>query len=202
MELPLFPLGTVLFPEGELSLRIFEPRYLSMVGERMKTEGPFGVVLIRDGKEIGEPASFHQIGTLATIFDFDQLEDGTLGLRCRGSKKFRVTDYHIQADNLIVADVKVCRLGKVEQSDVLLERFSLVSQFIDKMLGRKKLAEYRLNIDIEWKNPEWVSYQAAELLPLSPVSRQLLLEMETEERLLELDNLLRAEAQTNSSEIP
>ena len=163
----------------------------------MKTGSPFGVVLIRDGNEAGEPASFHQVGTLATIFDFDQLEDGTLGLRCSGGEKFQVTDYHIQVDNLIVADVKTCRPRKVDRSEFLLERFILVSEFIDKMLSREEFAEYRLSINIEWDNPEWVSYQAAELLPLSTDSRQLLLEMETEERLLELDSLLRAEAQAN-----
>jgi Lon protease-like protein len=195
VQIPLFPLGTVLFPEGELSLRIFEPRYLSMVGERMKTGGCFGVVLIREGNEVGEPASFHRVGTLATIFDFDQLEDGTLGLTCRGSEKFQVLDYLVQSDNLITADIDVCTARKVDQSNSLLERFSLVSEFIDKMLSREELAEYRLNVRVEWNNPDWVSYQAAELLPLSPDSRQLLLEMETEERLLELDSLLREEAQ-------
>ena len=196
MELPLFPLGTVLFPEGELSLRIFEPRYLSMIGERMKTGSPFGVVLIRDGKEAGEPASFHRVGTLATIFDFDQLKDGTLGLTCRGSEKFQVLDYQTQSDNLITANVEVCRSQSLEQSDIVLRKFNLVSDFLDKMLNREELAEYWLNIGKEWNNPEWVSYQVAELLPLSADSRQLLLEMGTEERLLELENLLREEGQT------
>jgi len=196
VELPLFPLGTVLFPEGELSLRIFEPRYLAMVGERMKTGGPFGVVLIRDGKEVDDSASFHRVGTLARIFDFDQLEDGMLGLTCRGGEKFQVLDYQMQPDNLITANVEVWSAQNIEQADFPLEKFNLVSEFIDKMLSRQELAQYRLTIDTEWNNPEWLSYQAAELLPLSPYSRQLLLEMETEERLVELDNLLREEAQT------
>ena len=108
----------------------------------MKMGGPFGVVLIQDGKEIGEPASFHRVGTLATIFDFDQLEDGTLGLTCRGGEKFQVLDFQIQPDKLITANVEVFRSREVEGPHLLLERFSLVSDFVDKMLSREWLAEY------------------------------------------------------------
>ncbi|MBX2878969.1 MAG: LON peptidase substrate-binding domain-containing protein, partial [Granulosicoccus sp.] len=63
MEVPLFPLSTVLFPGGVLPLRIFEPRYLAMIGECMKNQTGFGVVLIEDGNEAGQPATFHHTGT-------------------------------------------------------------------------------------------------------------------------------------------
>ena len=53
MEVPLFPLHTVLFPGGPLPLRIFEPRYVDMVSRCMKDDVPFGVVLIREGAEVG-----------------------------------------------------------------------------------------------------------------------------------------------------
>ena len=63
MQVPLFPLNTVLFPGGPLPLRIFEPRYLDMISACMKDDAPFGVLLIRDGAETG-PATTWDVGTL------------------------------------------------------------------------------------------------------------------------------------------
>ena len=72
VRVPLFPLHVVLFPGGPLPLRIFETRYIDMVSERMRGDGPFGVVLIRDGVEAGGPAATFETGTLARIADFYQ----------------------------------------------------------------------------------------------------------------------------------
>ena len=66
MDIPLFPLTTVLFPGGPLPLRIFGPRYIDMISHCMKSDAPFGVVLIREGSETGE-AETYEVGTLATI---------------------------------------------------------------------------------------------------------------------------------------
>lgn len=188
---PLFPLNTVLFPGGNLSLRIFEPRYLSMVAECMKAGSPFGVVFIREGNEAGSPARFHETGTLAHIHDFDQLQDGTLGLACTGNEKFRVLSHGIQKDNLIVADVQKIIVSELHSVEKLLTRFEPVSSFIHGMLEREEMAAYRESLEPQWEDPHWISFQAAELLPLSPASRQLLLEMGTEERLIELDFFLK-----------
>ena len=77
VEIPLFPLRTVLYPGGPLPLRIFEPRYLDMISRCLKNDAPFGVVLIREGSEIG-PATTYEIGTLAKIIDWYQGSDGVL----------------------------------------------------------------------------------------------------------------------------
>ena len=79
MQVPLFPLNTVLFPGGPLPLRIFEPRYLAMVSDCVSNDSPFGVLLIRKGGETG-PASTHEVGTLARISDWYQGSDGLLGI--------------------------------------------------------------------------------------------------------------------------
>ena len=79
MQVPLFPLNVVLFPGGPLPLRIFESRYIDMIGERMRNNGPFGVLLIREGVESGGEASTWNIGTLAKIVDWYQGSDGLLG---------------------------------------------------------------------------------------------------------------------------
>ena len=86
MEVPIFPLNTVLFPGGPLPLRIFEPRYIDMVSHCMKTESPFGVLLIREGSEAGQATTF-DIGTLARITDLYQGSDGLLGVTAIGEQR-------------------------------------------------------------------------------------------------------------------
>src|ERR1700754_2017230 len=101
-ELPLFPLNTVLFPGGPLPLRIFEPRYVDMIRKCMREGAPFGVLLIRSGKEVGDVSSAADVGTSARIVDFHQMPDGLLGIVCTGEQKFRVEDRRVQADGLHV----------------------------------------------------------------------------------------------------
>jgi len=81
---PLFPLHTVLFPGGPLPLRIFEARYLDMVSDCLKRDRGFGVVLIEQGREVGEAASCHEVGTLARIIDWDKRDHGLLEIICQG----------------------------------------------------------------------------------------------------------------------
>ena len=73
-SLPLFPLNTVLFPGGLLPLRVFEARYMDMTRECLKAEQPFGVCLIKDGKEVGTPANPEPVGTLAASCSTNQTE--------------------------------------------------------------------------------------------------------------------------------
>ena len=80
LDLPLFPLANVLFPGGHLPLRIFEPRYIDLVRECARTGRGFGVCLILEGREAGQPAIPAAVGTLATITDFHTREDGLLGI--------------------------------------------------------------------------------------------------------------------------
>ena len=189
-KIPLFPLNTVLFPFGQLSLRIFEPRYLSMISERMKNDGPFGVVLIREGKEAGEVAKFHDIGTLARVKDFDQLHDGMLGISCVGEGRFKVQSHEVQPDNLVVA--RINRLDSKDSDYMPLENdFGFISNFVRDTLSQPDFQAYGDRLKPQWDNLVWLTYQVAELLPLSPGSRQLFLEMDMEEKLMELKYLLQ-----------
>jgi Lon protease-like protein len=106
LELPLFPLQTVLFPGGPLPLRIFEPRYVDMIGRCMKSGVGFGVTLIKSGQETGA-AAMHDFGTVANIVDFDQLSDGTLGIVVLGSMRFMVRSVSRQPDALNVGMVEL-----------------------------------------------------------------------------------------------
>lgn len=95
MELPLFPLGTVLFPGMLLPLRIFEPRYREMINRCLDEKLPFGVVLIREGAAIGEAATPHPIGTAARITRVDRKPDGRMDIVVVGTKRFRIEElYH------------------------------------------------------------------------------------------------------------
>ena len=89
MQVPLFPLRTVLYPGGPLPLRIFEPRYIDMVSKCLKKDCQFGVLLIREGNEAGA-ASTYNIGTLARITDWYQGSDGLLGITAVGEQRFRL----------------------------------------------------------------------------------------------------------------
>src|SRR5262252_1411285 len=106
LEIPLFPLNTVLFPGGVLPLRIFEPRYLDMVKRCMREGSTFGVVLIRSGGETQSSAATYDVGTLAQIVDFDQLPDGLLGITTRGTERFRADQKRVLDDGLHVAEVQ------------------------------------------------------------------------------------------------
>jgi uncharacterized protein len=108
IELPAFPLRTVLFPGTALRLRIFEPRYLDMVSRCLREDVGFVVVLIRAGSEVG-PATTHEIGTLARIADWDRMSDGLLGITARGVERVRLHASRRQPDGLLLAQAE--RLG-------------------------------------------------------------------------------------------
>ena len=107
MQLPLFPLKTVLFPKTRLDLQLFEPRYLEMAANCMKSSSPFGVVLIKDGSETGKPADMHEYGTTARIVDWDQLENGMLGITCHGEDIFRLESSSAGNLNLITGEISL-----------------------------------------------------------------------------------------------
>lgn len=107
MTLPLFPLNTVLFPGCLLDLQIFEARYLDMIGRCMKQNGGFGVVCILEGEQVGKaPQGVATLGCEALIRDFQQQDNGLLGIRVEGVRRFRVEQTDIEKDQLLVADVQ------------------------------------------------------------------------------------------------
>ena len=88
--LPLFPLQVVLFPRTPLPLHIFEERYKLMIGHCMEDNQPFGVVLIREGREVGGGATSHDVGTTAVIAGASRTSDGRYNLVTIGSERFRL----------------------------------------------------------------------------------------------------------------
>jgi Lon protease-like protein len=87
-ELPLFPLQTVLFPGMVLPLHIFEARYRTMIDLCLRENKPFGVLLIRDGHEVGGPAITYRMGTSAYITQAETLPDGRINILSVGYQRF------------------------------------------------------------------------------------------------------------------
>ncbi len=170
--LPLFPLNTVLFPGGPLRLRIFEPRYLDMVSRCLREESGFGVALIVAGREAGGPAQTVEIGTLARIVDFEQLDDGLLGITARGERRFRIVHSHQESDGLHVCQVEwrdeEPRAEVPPQNAVLAELLQRALEQIGEAYGEFTPA---------YEDATWVGMRLAELLPLVAIERQQMLEL-------------------------
>ncbi len=108
MELPLFPLHTVLCPGIALPLHIFEDRYRALVRDCVEGAAPFGIVLIRDGREVGGGSiSFSAIGTLAEIREARRYPDGRYDLLVVGTKRFAITDVTTDRQPYLVAEATV-----------------------------------------------------------------------------------------------
>jgi Lon protease-like protein len=111
-ELPLFPLGAVLLPHGRMALRIFEPRYVWLVSDSLKRNAPFGVVWIREGRDIVVPGGetmpkLAPIGTLATIVDWNEQPGGLLGITVEGGRRFRLLGSRQRSDYLVIGEVEL-----------------------------------------------------------------------------------------------
>ncbi len=168
----LFPLNIVLFPGGSLPLRIFETRYVDMIGRCMREGAGFGVVLIREGREVG-PAETFDVGTLADIVDFHQLSDGLLGLSCIGRQRFRIRSRCTQADGLNLAEVD--RL-QPESTVPVPARHSRLAELLQNVLPQ--LGEVYEGIEMRPDDAAWVGYRLAEILPIPLADKQSILELD------------------------
>jgi hypothetical protein len=189
-EIPLFPLNTVLFPGGPLPLRIFEPRYLDMVAERMRNGQPFGVCLIRDGEET-RAAAPHEMGTFARIVDFQQYEDNVLGITVLGEGRFRVRDFWVQADQLVVGEVEPL---PAEPERALTAEHANIPELVQTLLERTGLLY--ADLPKHYDDPTWLGYRLAEVLPIPLPRKQRFLELENPIlRLDQIGDVLRAMAE-------
>ena len=101
LQLSLFPLNVVLFPGMPMPLHIFEERYKAMIGECVDREEPFGIILIKEGQEVGEPAEPVKVGTTARIVQVERLEEGRLNIMTRGEKRFEVVEITQQVPYMV-----------------------------------------------------------------------------------------------------
>lgn len=195
-QLPLFPLGTVLFPGATLNLHIFEERYRLMIGRCLEERSPFGVVLIREGDEVEEgrpdarPAQPYEVGALAHIGANLRLEDGRYLITVVGGARFRIEAIIRRAPYLVASVVELPdpiparATAAAEELRVTYERYW---QAIAAATGLPVEAE-ELPTD-----PVRLSYYLADRLQVVPALKQHWLEVDLVTRLRELSANLRAE---------
>lgn len=173
LEIPLFPLGAVLFPGGVLSLKVFEQRYLDMAAACMKEKEPFGVCLIASGKEVGKPAVPHSIGTLAHIRSGDMPQLGILMLDVCGGQRFRIISQTAQPDGLLRAQVVL--LDEPARQEVPQGQQGLLPLLrkIASDLGPEKMPPPHA-----FDDAAWVGYRLTEAVPVQALAKQKLLELE------------------------
>lgn len=186
-EIPIFPLRTVLFPGGQLPLRIFEQRYLDMVRNCAANDTGFGVCYIVDRDEEAAQAQSARVGTLARIVDWYTMEDGLLGLTTIGAARFVLGEERHTDAGLMMAEVD----WLPEPSPTVVPvAFDLLSQVLARFMERASdhYPDYQPEL---LHDAGWVGYRLSELLPLAGVEKQHLLEMSDPiDRLQTLQDLL------------
>jgi len=186
VQVPLFPLNTVLFPGGPLPLRIFEARYVDMIGKCIKNDAMFGVLLIREGGE-AECATTHSIGTLARIVDWYQGSDGLLGVTARGEQRFQLVSSHCELDGLNVGEIEVLP-GETEIS--LPDKYRPMATILSGVLD--DLGRLYEDLERRFDDAGWVTNRFIEILPIELEEKQQCLEQsDPAERLRLVHDALR-----------
>lgn len=192
-SLPLFPLGTVLFPDGLLPLRVFEVRYLDMVRKCQQTGAPFGVVALRQGSEVrqaGAPQEeLHDVGTLASIDQLHSPQPGLVLLQCSGTQRFRILRRERLPHGLWVADVEQLPPDAAVPLPADLQRIaSALAQVLAQLRQRDPEAAANLPdpAPAQLADCGWVANRWCELLPVPLELKQQLMALDTPLLRLEL----------------
>ena len=189
-DIPLFPLGTVLFPSGRLPLQIFERRYVDMISKCMREGAGFGVVWIRRGSEVAEASvtnlDLGDYGTMATIVDWDQLTNGLLGITIEGAERFHIEEVWREDAGLNVARVDI------EPSPDVVEIPEEGRAMIDVLAGLQRHPEVRrLGLTVDTGNAWNICHALTQLLPIdNSVKYELLGITDINVYVDELDELL------------
>jgi Lon protease-like protein len=198
-SLPLFPLGTVLYPGGLLPLRIFEVRYLDMIGKCHKAGAPFGVVSLTEGSEVRRPdnaepggdgfahEAFSTVGTLATITEFSVPQAGLMVIRCTGTQRFTISSSEKMKHGLWIANVtRQDDDIAVKIPEDLQDTANALGKLIQTLQTRGVPAgQMPMHPPYRLDDCGWVANRWCELLPIP---------LQLKQRLMELDNpLLRLE---------
>ena len=178
LSIPLFPLATVLFPDGVLPLQIFEVRYLEMIGKCIADGSPFGVVLLTHGSEVRPPQGdeqFEQSGTLATVQETIEASPGLLKVMCRGASRFHILTSERQPNGLWTAEVELC---ENDHPVPIPSELQGASDALDRVLeSLSDIPEERWPLlpPFQLDDCGWVSNRWCDLLPLPSSQKQMLL---------------------------
>ena len=174
---PVFPLSINVLPGAYLPLQIFEPRYLDMVKNSLAREEGFCIALTKNDEKIhteGLP-SLHEVGTYVEIVDFNQLQNGLLGITVKGLNKVKILDRWKQDDELLLANIS--KLKEFEEDFSEDPSYKEIWSMLIEISNHPEVK--KLNLEIDLKNAVNVSYILGSLLPLSPAEKQTMLELES-----------------------
>lgn len=180
--LPLFPLGVVLFPGAPLPLRIFENRYKIMIGECIEMKQPFGVVLIKEGREVGGTARPHRVGTTARILKAEPSGQAMYRIQTVGERRFRILNI-VDGTPYLKAEVEY--LEEMDSDDVgdLAQKVSdCLSEYLQLVVSFKK--GWIQTVDAP-QEPRALSYAASQAVTYPPMVGQYLLQIPSVKERLE-----------------
>jgi uncharacterized protein len=179
VEIPLFPLNAVLFPGGFLPLRVFEQRYMDMVTHALRDGTNFGICLIASGQEVGQPAVPQEVGTIARIGEWDMQQLGVLSIKVHGEQRFRILERRTESSGLQMAQIELIANEAALQLPAKLARLQPLMRVILADAGEAVPPPHPLDDAV------WLGNRYAELLPISLMAKQKLMEID--------DSLLRVE---------
>jgi Lon protease-like protein len=178
-EIPLFPLGTVLFPDGVIALKIFEARYLDMIKQCLREKTEFGVLSVIKNSDLGEEdvsLSFSNIGTLAQIEDFDPIQPALYMTKSFGTQRFKLISSKQEVNGLWIGQVELLAndpLTPIPQEHQKVVK--LLDEIISVIKSENLLGDAPFKKPYKVDDCGWVSNRLAELLPLSLAQKNHLL---------------------------
>ncbi|MDX6231247.1 MAG: ATP-dependent Lon protease [Nocardioidaceae bacterium] len=183
--MPMFPLGTVLFPSAVLPLHVFEPRYRQLVHDCLEGDPEFGVVLIERGSEVGGFDLRSMAGTVARIVEAVELDDGRWALGTVGTRRIRVEQWladdpypRAEIDDWLDPAPSSGYEGRLREVVTLLRR---------SLALKAELGEPAVPATIELSDdPVLAGYQAAAVSPVGPLDGQRLLSANTPDARVEM----------------
>lgn len=188
MQLPLFPLSSVVLPDGLMPLRLFERRYIDMVKDCFRNDTGFGICLIKKGREAGDVSEPYPVGTRVSIVDFDQGADGLLHITVKGLEEFKLLTYAALPSGLLMGEVQpVPSQDKTEMKsdyELLAKKLELILSYLETDI---RFEEKHLD------DADWVCHRLLEVLPLASEAKFELLQMAGNEERLEALSALQIE---------
>lgn len=172
IRLPLFPLNTVLFPGGSLPLKVFEQRYVEMTKACVRDGSPFGVCLIREGNEVGDPALPADIGCTAVIEQWDVPHPNLFELLARGERRFKILSSEVEALGLLVCEAEYLPTDTSTAAPDALCR-QVMAELVER-IGAERFPD-----GVRLDDAEWLGWRLGEILPMSNEVRQRMLELDT-----------------------
>ena len=173
-QIPLFPLKSIVLPGGLFPLRIFERRYINMVKNCLKAETGFCITLVREESVNGYIKDVYNYGCYVKIVDWNQLEDGLLGITVEGMKKIHVLECNLDKDNLLIGSIEDI---EIEKEYMVPQKYLLLSKFYKKIYPNiKDFISFKKE---RYADATWISYRLTECLPL---------DASTKNKLIALDN--------------